>query len=134
MSLTLEERAKIADHLGYPGITQGLAIALGVPAASHPRFALEAQMSHLVPEVEVVVRRNLAECECILDQLSGARRTRIQASAVANVGLRGPEELAELERQYTAWTNRLADSLGAIKNPFSLTHQALGGEIMVVND
>lgn len=134
MALTLEEKSKIADHLGYPGISRNTAIALGVPAMAHPAFALWDQMDRLIPEAEPIIRRNLGECDCILDQLSGARRSRLQAAVVANVGLRGPDELAELERQYALWTNRLADSLGAIKNPFSLVHQDLAGEIMVVSD
>lgn len=127
--LTPEQRAAIAYHLGFPGISQRTQIALGFPAAGHPRFILESAMNRVLPESEPLVLRALGECECIDRQLQDARRNRIQVSKVDTIDLRGPGELADLEDQYDLWTDKLADLLGVLKNPFSLVHAR--GQVIV---
>lgn len=131
--LTDEEKGRVRYHLGFPDISQNTAIALGFPAAGHPQFIVESAMNRLRPSGEPLVRRALNECECIDAQLSQARRQRLQASQVSGISLRGPEEIASLEDQYDLWTDKLADILGCVKNPFSLTHQRLNGEVLVID-
>jgi hypothetical protein len=130
MALTPPQRARIAYHLGFPGISQATAIALGFPAASHTRFILESALERLLPDYEPMVLRALTECECIDGQLADARKNRIQVSSVDTINLRGPGELEDLEDQYSLWTDKLADLLGVVKNPFSLTHAR--GQVMAV--
>ena len=122
MALQPPERARISYHLGFPGVSQNTQIALGFPAAGHTRFILESALNRLLPEWEPMVLRALAECDCIDAQLADARKSRIQVSSVDQIRLRGAEELADLEDQYSLWTSKLADLLGVVKNPFSHVH------------
>lgn len=128
--LTEPQRARIGYHLGYPGITQATALALGVPAASHTRFILESALGRLLPDWEPLVLRALEQCECIDAQLVDCRRQRIQVTTVDTITLRGRDELEDLEDQYDLWTDKLADLLGCVKNPFSQLHAR--GQVMAV--
>lgn len=130
MALTPPQRARISYHLGFPGITQNTQIALGFPAAGHTRFILESALSRLLPDYEPMVLNALAQCDCIDAQLADARKSRIQVTSVDGITLRGPEELSDLEDQYDLWTDKLADLLGVVKNPFS--HVFARGQVIAV--
>jgi hypothetical protein len=130
MALTLVERARVRYHLGFPNIGQAVSLALGVPAAGHPAFLLEAAMNAILPEAEPKLREVLLQCDCIEQQLQDTRK-RLSAMDVGGVKLRGREELEDLEDQYDYWTDALVDIFGVNKNPFSKKHQRLGGEYFV---
>ena len=132
MALTLDERARVRYHLGYLNVDTPAALALGVVSASHSGFLVESTMNTLKLEAEPLVRRFVLELDCIDVQLSKAR-TRLSVSEVANVKLRGPEELEALEDQYSYWAKSLADTLGVPINPFSLKHQRLCGEVFIID-
>ncbi|MAF27868.1 MAG: hypothetical protein CL819_01310 [Croceicoccus sp.] len=132
MALTVEERARTRYHLGFPNVGNQTILALGVPAAGHPAFLLEATMNNILPEAEPTFRAVLKQCDCIEAQLADAR-SRIKAQTAGNVVLRGREELEDLEDQYDYWTDALVDIFGVNKNPFSKKHQRVGGEYVVIN-
>lgn len=132
MAFTLEEKARIRYHLGFPNIGNATVLALGFPAAGHPAFLLEAAMNQILPEAEPTARNAILQCDCIEKQLAEAR-SRLKAGTAGNVILRGREELEDLEDQYDYWTDALVDVFGVNKNPFSKKHQRVGGEYTVIN-
>ena len=132
MSLTQFERARIRYHLGFPNVGYTTVLGLGFPAAGQPAFLLEAAMSSLLPEGESTVRYAIKQADCIEAQLAEAR-ARMKAQTAGEVILRATEEVANLEEQYTYWTDALVDCFGVNKNPFSKKHQMLSGQVFVVN-
>lgn len=131
MALTLEERARVRHHLGFPNIGNATVLALGFPAGGQPAFLLEAAMDQVLPEAEPKFREVLAQCECIEKQTQDARK-RAQTASVGTVVLRAREEFDDMEDQYDLWTSKLVDVFGVNKNPFSKQHQRVGGGYVVV--
>lgn len=130
MALSAEERAKVRYHLGYLNTSAGAAISLGVPSANQTGFILESAMNTILPESEFLVRRAVAELDCIEGQLSEAR-TRLSTQKVDEIVFRG-DETDQLESQYDYWSKTLADIFGVPINPFSKKHQRLAGEVFVI--
>lgn len=129
MPLNADEKERVRYHLGYLNISQQTALGLGFPSASQLQFIVESSMNEVLPESEKTVRRAIQELDCIEDQLS-TFRTSLEVTKSGNVGIRGPEAFAELERQYGWWSGRLADNLGVPLNPFSITqsYQGVNGQ------
>ena len=122
MALTDAEKQTIRMHLGYLGTGLAGSIHLGIPAAGQHAHLVEFAFENLLPASEPLVRRAVAECDCIFEQISRAR-VNLATESVAEVKFRGPGELMELESQYDFWTSNLSDILGAPKNPYSALHR-----------
>lgn len=125
MALTAVEKARIRRHLGYLNVSLGAAINLGVLSANQPEFIVERTMNHILPEAEQLVRDDLSRCDAVESQLDTAR-TRFKADEVGSIKL-NREEIDQLEREYDRWTGRLADDLGAPRNPMSYRQGGTAG-------
>lgn len=126
MAFTVEQKARTKHFLSYPDwVALAQSIVLGFPAASEPLFLLEDAFRRLTAGGEQSVLGDLSECECIEQQLRGARE-RFKARRVGNVEL-NPDEPDMLRRELAYWTIRLADDLGVIPDPYS---QALHAGLM----
>lgn len=131
MILTSDERARIRYHLGFPELGLQPVLALGFPSGGHPAFLVERSMDHVLPEAIPKLREVLQECECVEAQLRETRSQRLKVSQVGSTRIRAREELEDLRDLYAYWTDRLADMLAVVKNPFSLAHQGAGGVTVV---
>lgn len=127
MAFTDHEKARVRHFLGYPSFSQlSQSIQLGYPAASEPLFLLDDAFRRLVPEGEEVVRRDLCECEDIEKQLGGAR-SRLKAQNVGDIRMNG-QETSNLRQELQFWSQRLADDLGVVRNPYSqMAHNGMPG-------
>jgi len=130
VALNLEERARVRYHLGYLNTNVGNALAIGLVAASQILFILERNMDDLLEEGEPLVRRAVAELDCIEDQLSQSR---------GNYAFRGVEEVEfdqhqedRLQDQYLQWANALGDILATPINPFSKRHRFMRGDVILI--
>lgn len=129
--LTQEERIKCRYYLGYLNTSMAASLALGLPSVSQTAFLLESAMHMIIADAEFLVRRALAELDCIEAQLSGSRE-RYALRALDKTEFSQYEEI-RLGDQFLHWSKTLADIFGVPINPFSLRHQMLNGEIMVIN-
>lgn len=127
MALTDAEKERAVFHLGFPVVNVQGTISLGLPAGDLPMFSARTSLNNIRADGEVIVRETICQCDLIHAEMISARKTNLAAAAVDNTLLRGREHLEDLESEYDRWTNKLADSLGVIKNPFSLEHQRIGG-------
>ena len=117
-------------HMGYPVTEDVLALSLGVPMQGQTLFLVRDALARLTPPGEVLVARTVAELDCILAQISDAKR-RLPTSAVDTIRLRGPEELDALEDLYEYWVYRLADLLACGPNPLTRRRGAVGPIAMI---
>ena len=61
--LTLEEKARVRKHGGWPNISAASTFFLGNPAAMEPFFILEAAMDAIIPSAEFLLREGLDRCD-----------------------------------------------------------------------
>lgn len=122
MPLTVDEKARIAHHLGHPNLSEAATWALGIPVATE-------QNSMLLRAIELVVEERLPllrKILCALDEVEAAPLQNARSASVAKVGsieLR-TADAAGVEGTYDYWVSRLEDYLGVPRNPFS---RAYGG-------
>lgn len=126
--LSAVQKSKICYFLGYPLIESYQALALGFPSANQLRFVLNYALQAIMPEAEPEVLRVLDECICVEAQISDAR-SRLQTIAVDKIKMNNME-LAQLEDTLDYWVDRLADTLGVVRNPTS--HQGRRGGITLI--
>lgn len=86
-------------------------------------------MQKALPEAEPRIREILCECDRVQAQLKEARG-RLGVEIASNTRFRPREEIDDLHDLYAYWTDELADSLAAQKNPYSQKHLGLGGYIL----
>lgn len=118
MAFTAREKARIKHFLSYPDwVSLAQSIQLGYPAASQPAFLVDDAFHRLTPDAEESVRKDLAECECIEQQLSDAR-SRFRARRLGELELNQAEPKM-LRHELLWWTTRLGDDLGVVPDPYS---------------
>lgn len=118
MSFTDREKARVRHFLGYPSwSSQAASIQLGFPSGSQPLFLLEQAFDRILPDGEEAVRKDLCECEDVENQLGSARK-RMRADQLGNLKV-ARDETDRLRKELIFWTQRLADDLGVVKNPYS---------------
>lgn len=127
--LSPEEKERVRYHLGFLNVNPAAARALGMPSSNEPGYLVEYAMDQLLVEAEPGVRRCIVELDCIEDQLS-ANRKNLGLAQVAEIRFAGDEGSMAMERQYQIWADKLASTLGCIRNPFSpMWQQNMGGVI-----
>lgn len=116
--LTLEERGRIAYHLGYL-ITQPItSIQLGSPRLNPQSLFLVQSALDRIPESQVGQVRRLVS---ILDSIEAVKLeaiSRLAASKVDEITLNADEQHM-LNVEYTTWADRLGELLGVPLNPLS---------------
>lgn len=117
MALSDVERAKVRLYLGYPSVGVAGAISMGLPTGHHGLFVVETSMNSVLPEAEPLVRRQLKELDCILDQVSHARGD-LRISSVDEIVI-NPEQIGGLWDEYQRWAKMLSQTLAAPINPLS---------------
>ena len=111
------EKAQIRHHGGYTNVDPIVSQQLGVPAMSQESYVVEAAMTRIRPEAVGLVRMSLQACNDSEKNLLSAQR-RLKVKQVGNVTMRD-DECDRLEREYSRWSKRLYEDLGAPRNPYS---------------
>jgi hypothetical protein len=125
---SLQDRARIRMHLGYPSVELAASVQLGLPSATQPLYLVENAMDLVLPEAADQIRQTVEVMDSILAQLVDANR-RLKAMSVDEITLRtgtDPTEQDKLWEQYGNWATILSDQLGAPINPFSARFRTLG--------
>lgn len=123
MAVTDAEVSKCFYHLGYPDVTIGSAIGLGMPTLVQALFPVENALRHLNPRAETQFRSILANCDASDAAITGVD-VRLSARAVGDIQLRD-NELDLREDVYRRWCRRLSEFCGIPVNPTS--RQGSGG-------
>ncbi len=132
-NFTESEETAILRFLRYPD-WQSLAqsMQLGYPAASQPLFLVRDSFKRMTGPARAKIREDLAELERIEAQLSEAR-SRYKMRRVGgsdSVEFNSKEERQLLIADLKLWTQRLADDLGVVVNPYSQgAYEGIGGGI-----
>jgi hypothetical protein len=108
---SIQERAKIRMHLGYPSVSPVQSIGLGFPAYSQPLWLVEKGMDLLLDEAVPLVRNRVQILDDIERQIDEAR-TRMRAERVGDITMRA-DETSALRSEYMHQARQLADILGA---------------------
>jgi hypothetical protein len=111
------EKAQIRHHGGYLNTDPVLSQQLGTPALSQESFIVEGAMNRIRPEAVGLIRQALQACNDAEENLKRAQR-RLSAKQIGNITLRD-NECDLREREYSRWTMRLYEDLGAPRNPYS---------------
>lgn len=129
MAFTDHEKARIRHFLGYPSWSgQAASIQLGYPAGSQPLFLLEDAFNRLLPDGENTVRKDLCQCEETEAQM-GTARSRMKADQLGNLRA-NKTEVTQLQQTLVFWSQRLADDLGVVRNPYSsMAYNGMAGGI-----
>ena len=127
--LTDEEKAKIRAHLRFPVIDGRVALGLGLPVSTDTSYIVDSAMDRVLPQGVPMVRRCLAQLECLDAELVKLSKG-TQVAGVTGVQLRPREALEDIEDQQDYWRRRLADSLGVVVNPVAQGGQR--GDIILV--
>lgn len=109
--------------MGYLSVTPASAITFGLPAPIQTLFLVDSAINRLVPEAEDRVRKLLS----ILDNIECKMvewQDYLAASKVDNLEIR-PDNIEQLEWEYSRWASRLADELGAPLYPGSTKFRKL---------
>ncbi len=117
-AFTDDEKARIRHHLGYPSWQQRApAIILGYPSTAQPGFLLEDAFHRLNEAGRNRVRFDVCQCDQVEAQLADGR-SRLKAAQLGNLTLNHAEHV-QLRQELQFWTQRLADDLGVVPNPYA---------------
>lgn len=108
--LSIQERARIRMHLGYPSTSMAASIVQGFPAFTQPMFLVEKGMDLLLDEAVPLVRQRVAILDDIERQIDESR-SRMRAEKVGDITMRADEAQA-LRVEYIQQARMLADLLG----------------------
>jgi len=114
---TEEEQGRILYHLGYMQQTVASFAAFGVLATSENQFIAINALQHVPLSRAMIIRDLLAQLDRLHQQLAEAPDYLV-AKELGEMTLRD-DHPDLLEREYTRWAKRLADSLGVTVNPYS---------------
>lgn len=132
MPLSVDDKARVAHHLGHPNLSEAATWALGIPAATEQNSLLLRAIGATADDPGLLVEARLPQLRkilCALDELEAAPLRNAQNAAVSSVGnisMRTADE-AGVGGTYDYWLSRLEDYLGCPRNPFSRA----GGSINV---
>lgn len=115
--LTPEEKARVRYHLGYPNVEAIYGYQLGIPAPMNAAFLVEGSMDRIIEAFIPKVREFLDILDDIECQMVKGQKY-LAADRVGDIEVR-KEHIQSLEREYTRWAKRLADTLGVPLYPFS---------------
>lgn len=133
--LNESERLKVRYHLGYPCTGPSApSIQLGIAKPQMTLFMVEQAMDLLSDEACTLVRELLCKLN-VTEQRMFAKQGELSVAAVNGITLRtskaGERITDMLENEYRRWMDRLADSLGAPKYPYSNKVNRRGGNVRV---
>lgn len=114
---TEEEQGRILYHLGYMQQTVSSFAAFGVLATTENQFIAINALQHVPLTRAMIIREHLAILDGLNQKLVEAQDFLV-AKELGEMTLRD-DHPDLLEREYTRWARRLADSLGVTTNPYS---------------
>jgi hypothetical protein len=115
--LTEAERKRCLYHLEYTLLELPTSLSLGLPIITQARLIVEQNTLNMDPGGEALVRKCLAELDCIEVEASKARRA-LLISKAGDTTFRD-DALDRIWIEYGRWARKLADVLGAQRNPVS---------------
>jgi hypothetical protein len=122
--LSLQERAKVRHHLGYPNVSAMASIQLGVPKPLQTMFLVESAMDKVLEEYIPTIRERIATLDSIECQLIDGQKY-LAVNRMGELEIR-KEHLAMLESEYKRWAFRLAEDLGVPVYPFATRFKGSG--------
>jgi hypothetical protein len=128
MAFTLEEKARIRHHLGYPNVGTMQSFAQGIPLPLQTLFLVDGAMNKVLPEREDYIRVVITDMDKIECQIREARDYMV-ANKLGDMEIR-KEHAAMLKQEYADWRMVLADELGVPPYAFS-RRSGRGGNIPV---
>lgn len=114
--LTLEEKAKVRKHGGWPNISAAQTFFLGNPAAMEPFFILEAAMDSIIPTAEFLLREGLERCDRIYATIFDDADTLV-AAKVGDIEI-NPKQFEQLVQRYLLYVDDMLQVMGCYRNPF----------------
>lgn len=125
MPLTAQEQAQVRYHLGLPVLEGTASYVTGVPLVQQYTDRLTLHFTSQGPESVRIVRRILADLEC-LESIMRKNRQDLPLDRVEQIKFRSMGGLAELRSEYLNLVMGLADVYEIKPNPESLRLRALG--------
>jgi len=111
--------------MGFLGVQLAASISFGIPRPIQTVFLIETAMNNLIEDAVGIVRDLIARLDETENQMFEAQ-VRLQATKLGELELR-EDEVEKLEKSYVIWADRLADTLGVPKYPYSSKFQRAGG-------
>lgn len=124
MALSAAERVRVRYHLGFLNVQLAASISFGIPRPIQTLFLVETAMSNIIEDAVGIVRDLLARLDETENMMFEAQ-TRLAASQLGELKLR-EDEITALEASYVMWADRLADTLGVPKYPYSSKFRRAG--------
>jgi len=116
--LTEEEKVQVRSHLNYLNVTEAMTMVLGTPAASQPQFIIEGAMDRVKAEALPLVRRWIARCNQIEDQMfDNAENQAVESIGDIRINRDEFESLRDKPLLYARC--KLATALGVYINPYA---------------
>jgi hypothetical protein len=114
--LTLEEKARVRRHGGWPNISAASTYFLGNPAAMEPFFILEAAMDAIIPSAEFLLREALDKCDRLANIIFDDADTLV-ASEVGDIKI-NPDQFEKVVQRYLWTVDDMLQVMSAYRNPF----------------
>jgi replicative DNA helicase len=124
MALSPEEKDRVRYHLGYPSVTAGAAIVMGIPAQRQTAFLVEQAMNLILDVALPRVRQLLMTLDSLEEQMVCAQ-SNLAAEKLGEMTLR-KDQIDSLEKEYQRWAMRLADVMAVPIYPFSTRFKKSG--------
>lgn len=118
-----DEKSRIYHYLGYPkqnALDQGLSSGYAISNAFTMQYLFDA-LNRISPEGETRIREDLAQLQCIDEQLI-ALRAQAGIEGLGDVKLNARAARLHLRQDRNVYVQRLGDDLGVRPNPGALQY------------
>jgi hypothetical protein len=126
--LTELERKRVLYHLDYALLSLPTTLGLGLPIVTQARFIVEQNMLHVDAASEPLIREVMGRLDCIVRETDQARAALVM-SRTGETYFR-EDAIQRIDLEYAKWVTRLADMLGAQRNPVSNAATGQFGGVM----
>lgn len=126
--LTGLERKRVLYHLDYALLSLPTTLGLGLPIVTQARFVVEQNMLNVDPDSEPLIREVMGRLDCIIRETDQARQALVM-SRTGDTHFR-EDAIQRIDLEYAKWVTRLADMLGAQRNPVSNAATGMFGGVM----
>jgi hypothetical protein len=107
----------VRHHLGYPSVSIGAGIGLGMPTLVQALFPVEGALNHLYPSAEATIRTLIARCDTAEARIFESEDV-LDARRIGDIEV-NPDVMDRRREAYRYWVRRLSEATGAPINPES---------------
>jgi hypothetical protein len=122
---TLEIRAKIRRHMGYPNITMVQTFFIGNPAAMEANFIIESAMNAVIASAEFLAVEMVEKLDKIANIIFDDSDTLV-AGKVGDIEI-NPKQFEQLLDRYQFFQGELGNIIQAFPNPFDMRFRRMSG-------